>query len=191
MFRPLQASYPVLAPILLPLRHISKTKEKSKRCVLTMYTLQGKSLTKNHCVFTSLTIHRINDIVCHFLNVTSERDKQFVDAVFANRTFRWFEFGGHLPQIKGIMVSGAYRMAFVDKPVEPSPDPIEKGLKVQMKLNGLFQDETQVLTAKQIKEREPFDPVLAAFARSESFSFYKELGHKPYFLRLLEKVPNY
>lgn len=191
MFRPLQASYPVLAPILQPLRHISQTKGKNKRCVLTMYTLQGRNLTKNHCVFNALTIHRINDIVCHFLNVTSEQDKQFVDAVFANRTFRWFEFGGHLPQIKGIMLSGAYRMAFVEKLVEPSPDPIEKGLKVQMKLNGLFQDETQVLTVKQIKEREPFDPVLATFARSKSFIMFKELSHKPYFLRLLEKVPSH
>ncbi len=155
-----------------------------------MYTLQGRQTTAKHCVFTANTVHRMRDIVCDFLKVSSDADRRFVDSIFTNKMFRWFEFISYTsPQVYGILVSGAHKMAFSDQQEVSFPKDARSCPKVRMIFQNLIQEEDVILTAKQIEERKANDPILAAFAYSDSFSSYSEVSHTCDTKRILEKDP--
>jgi hypothetical protein len=153
-----------------------------------MYTMLGKQTTTQHCVFSANTVHRIPDIVCDFLKVSSVADRRFVDSIFTNKVFRWFEFISNTsPQIYGILVSGAHRMAFSAKQEISFPEDARSCPKVRMTYQDLIQEEDEVLKAKEIEERKASDPILAAFAYSDSFYMYQEMHHLYGTKRILEK----
>lgn len=187
MFRPLYTPSPLSC--YAALRHLSNTMPKRLKCTLTMYTLQGKHTAAKHCVFTASTVHRMRDIVCDFLKVSSVEDRRFVDSIFTNKVFRWFELISNTsPQVYGILVSGAQRMAFSDQEIS-FPKVPKSCSKIRMTFQNLIQEEDVILTAKQIEEREASDPILAAFAYSDSFSSYSEVSHTCDTKRILEKDP--